>query len=594
MENVEIGQVFREVADLLEIQEANPFRVRAYRNAIRTIEAHAVPMRKLVEQGADLTELPSIGKGMAENIEELVNTGGLAILEELAEEIPEGLIDLMKLPGLGPKKARKLWDQLGVESIEDLEEAAGEGRVAELSGFGKKTEERILQGIQNYRTNTARFRLGEVDELLPPLIEHMSAVPGVTRLEVAGSYRRRRETVGDIDLLVLADDAVAASEGLTGFSGVERVIGAGGTKTSVMLRSGLQVDLRVVPSESWGAALIYFTGSKEHNIKLRQRALDRHLRVSEYGVFEIPDESLGDALGERGVASEGELVAGETEEDVYDALDLPWFPPEMRTDRGEIAAADDDGLPRLIEETDLKGDVHMHTTWSDGRNTLEEMVEACQARGYEYMAITDHSKALAMVEGLDAEKLAKQWIEIDEVQARHPGIRILKGMEVDILKDGTLDLEDEMLEQLDVVIVSVHSFFGLPRVEQTDRVLKALAHPSAKIFGHPTGRIINRRGPIEIEIDEILGACAEHGVAVEVNSHPNRLDLRDTHLWRARELGVPVLVTTDAHRTDELDLAHYGVEQARRAWLEAEHVLNTRGVEAFLAALGQGRGPLGG
>ncbi len=585
MENVEIARIFREVADLLEIQEANPFRVRAYRNAIRTIDAHAVPMRKLIEQGADLTELPSIGKGMAENIQELVETGGLAILDELSAEIPEGLIDLMKLPGLGPKKARKLWDELGVESIEDLEAAAGEGRVAELAGFGKKTEERILQGIQNYRTNTSRFRLGEVDELLPPLIEHLQAVKGLNRLEVAGSYRRRKETVGDIDLLVLADDAAGVSEALVGFSGVERVIGAGGTKTSVMLRSGLQVDLRVVPPESWGAALVYFTGSKEHNIKLRQRALDRALRISEYGVFEIPDESLGDALGERGVASEGELVAGETEEALYEALDLPWFPPEMREDRGEIALALENDLPRLVEQSDLKGDLHMHSTWSDGRNTLEEMVEACETRGYEYMAITDHSKALAMVEGLDAEKLQRQWVEIGEVQSRHPDIRILKGMEVDILKDGSLDLEDDMLEQLDIVIISVHSFFGLPAVEQTARILKALAHPQAQIFGHPTGRIINRRGPIEIEIDEILQACAEFGVAVEVNSHPNRLDLRDTHLWRARELEVPVLVNTDAHRTDELDLAHYGVEQARRAWLGPEHVLNTRGVEDFLSGL---------
>ncbi|MDX1579459.1 MAG: PHP domain-containing protein, partial [Gemmatimonadota bacterium] len=291
----------------------------------------------------------------------------------------------------------------------------------------------------------------------------------------------------------------------------------------------------------------------------------------------------GEALGERGTASAGDMVAGESEEAVYDALELPWIPPEMREDRGEMAL---DALPRLVERSDLRGDLHMHSTWSDGRASLEAMVEACAERGYEYMAITDHSKALAMVEGLDAEKLRKQWDEIEAVQEGHPGIRILRGMEVDILKDGSLDLEDEMLERLEVVIVSVHSYFGLERAEQTARVLKALSHPRAMVFGHPTGRIINRRDPIEIEIDEILQACAEHGVAVEVNSHPNRLDLRDTHLWRARELGVPVLVNTDAHRTDELDLAGYGVEQARRAWLEPEHVLNTRPVDELLAALG--------
>ncbi len=585
MENIEIVRVLDEVADLLEIQQANPFRVRAYRNAVRTIGAHASPLRKLVEQGADLTALPSIGKGMADNIRELVESGRLAMLEEMAAEIPPGLVELMRLPGVGPRKARKLWDELGVESIDDLEEVASEGRVAELPGFGVKTQDRILSGIRNYRTNTARFRLGEVDKLLPPLIEHLQAVPGISRLEVAGSYRRRKETVGDIDILVLADDARAASDALTGFSGVESVIGAGGTKTSVRLRSGLQVDLRVVPAESWGAALIYFTGSKEHNIRLRRRALERRLRVSEYGVFTIPEESLGDALGERGIASEGQVVAGATEEEVYRALDLSWLPPEMRRDRGEFPASDAGELPHLVERSDLRGDVHMHSTWSDGRASLEKMAGACVARGYEYMAITDHSKALAMVEGLDAAKLRRQWDEIAEVQAAHPQIRILRGMEVDILRDGSLDLEDEMLERLDVVIISVHSFFGLERPRQTARVLKALAHPRSMIFGHPTGRIINRRGPIDVDIDDILHACAEFGVAVEVNSHPHRLDLKDSHLWRARELGVPVVVTTDAHRPDDLDLAHYGIEQARRAWLTPEHVLNTRGADDFLAAL---------
>lgn len=585
MENIEIVRVLDEVADLLEIQQANPFRVRAYRNAVRTINAHASPLRKLVEQGADLTELPSIGKGLADNIRELVESGRLTMLEEMAAEVPPGLVELMRLPGVGPKKARKLWAELGVESIDDLEEVASEGRVAELPGFGLKTQDRILSGIRNYRTSTTRFRLGEVDKLLPPLIEHLQATPGVTRLEVAGSYRRRKETVGDIDILVLADDARAASDALTGFSGVESVIGAGGTKTSVRLRSGLQVDLRVVPPESWGAALIYFTGSKEHNIRLRRRALERRLRVSEYGVFTIPEESLGDALGQRGIASEGEMVAGATEEDVYGALDLSWLPPEIRRDRGEFPASDAGELPGLVESSDLRGDVHMHSDWSDGRVSLGKMVEACVARGYEYMAITDHSKALAMVEGLDAAKLRRQWQEIAEVQAAHPEIRILRGLEVDILRDGSLDLEDEMLDQLDVVIISVHSFFGMDRAQQTSRVLKALAHPRSMIFGHPTGRIINRRGPIDVDIDDILHACAEFGVAVEVNSHPHRLDLKDSHLWRARELGVPVVVATDAHRPDDLDLAHYGIEQARRAWLTAEHVLNTRGVDDFLAAL---------
>ena len=590
MENREIALILSEVADLLEIQEANPFRVRAYRNAIRTIIHHSVPLRKLVEEGADLTDLPAIGKGMAENIEELVTTGGLAVLDELMEEIPGSLIELMRLPGLGPKKAKKLWDELGIESIEDLEEAATEGRVAGLPGFGVKTQTRILEGIERYRTSTSRFPLGEVDALLPPLIEHMRSVEGVTRLEVAGSYRRRSETIGDIDLLALADDARAASEGLTSFEGVEAVIGAGGTKTSVLLRGGLQVDLRVVPPESWGAALVYFTGSKEHNIKLRQRALERGLRVSEYGVFRITEEDEGEAVGERGRASEGESVAGDTEEAVYASLDLPWFPPELREDRGELAAAAGGDLPVLVEQSHIRGDLHMHSTWSDGRDSIEAMLEACVARGYEYFAITDHSKALAMVEGLDAARLREQWVEIEEIQARHPEIRILRGMEVDILKDGSLDLEDDMLERLDWVVVSVHSYFGLPAPEQTDRILKALAHPRVSVFGHPTGRILGRRPPIEIEIDEILRACAEHGVAAEINSHPNRLDLRDAHAWRARELGVPIVISTDAHRTAELDLLHYGVEQGRRAWLGPGDVLNTRSLDDLL---GWATGPRG-
>lgn len=585
MENIEIVRVLNEVADLLEIRQANPFRIRAYRNAVRTINAHATPLRKLVEGGADLTALPGIGKGMAESIRELVESGRLALLDEMAAEVPAGLVELMRLPGVGPKKARKLWDELGVESIEDLEEVASEGRVAELPGFGLRTQELMLRGIRNYRANTARFLLGDVDELLPPLIEHLLETPGLTRLEVAGSYRRRKETVGDVDILVLAEDARAASDALSAFPAVESVIGAGATKTSVRLRSGLQVDLRVVPPESWGAALVYFTGSKEHNIRLRRRALERKLRVSEYGVFEIPDESVGDRLGERGIASEGVMVAGGSETDVYRALDLAWIPPELRTDRGEFAASDAGALPRLVERSDLRGDVHMHSTWSDGRVSLEEMVAACAARGYEYMAITDHSKALAMVEGLDAAKLRRQWEEIDRVRAAYPGIRILKGMEVDILRDGALDLEDELLEALDVVVIAVHSFFGLERARQTARVLRALSHPRAMIFGHPTGRILNRRGPINVDIDEILHACAEFGVAVEVNSHPKRLDLRDAHLWRARELGVPVVVTTDAHRPGDLDLARYGIEQARRAWLTPAHILNTRDVDGFLEGL---------
>jgi len=584
MENVEIAEVLKEVADLLEIQDANPFRIRAFRNAVRTVEAQTVPLRRMVDDGETLTALPAIGKGVAGYIEELIATGGLEMLEELHDEIPASLIEFMRLPGLGPKKARKLWNELGVDSIEALKAAAEAGEVAVLEGFGVKTQDRILSGIERLTSTEQRFRLSEVDELLPPLLDHMRAAPGLTRLEVAGSYRRRRETIGDIDLLALGDDAGAISRWLVEHPSVVSVIGAGGTRTSITLRSGLQVDLRIVPAASWGAALVYFTGSKEHNIKLRQRALDRELRISEYGVFPA-EASEEDESGERGVASVGEPVAGATEEDVYASVGLPWIPPELRTDRGEIAAAEAGELPELIRREDLKGDLQMHSTWSDGRDSIEEMLGACVDRGYEYFAITDHSKALAMVEGLDAEKLGRQWAEIDEVEARHPEIRILRSLEVDILKDGSLDLEDEWLERLDLVVVSIHSFFGLEAAEQTDRVLRALRHPQVDILAHPTGRILNRRPPIDMDVDEVLKTAAELGVAVELNAHPNRLDLRDTHLIRAKELGAKVVISTDAHRTGELDLIRYGVEQARRAWLTPADVINTRPLEEFLAEL---------
>jgi DNA polymerase (family 10) len=580
MENVEIAAVLKEVADLLDIQDANPFRVRAYRNAVRTVQTLAIPLRKLVEDGADLTELPAIGKEMARHIEELVQTGQATVLQELTEQVPASLVQLMRLPGLGPKKARKLWDELGIESIEELEEMAKAGRIATLPGFGQKTEQAILERIERYRRRVGRFGLLEVEELLKPLLEHMSGGKGLDRLEVAGSYRRRLETIGDIDLLASGIVPGDLMQRLADYSGVAKTLVLGETKTSVGLRNDLQVDLRVVPAESYGAALVYFTGSKEHNIKLRQRALDRGLRVSEYGVFRIPEDATDESL-----ASDGEMVAGETEEDVYAAVGLPWIAPELREDRGEIQAADNDSLPALIQIEDIRGDLQMHSTWSDGKNTIEEMLETCASRGYEYFAMTDHSKALAMIGGLDATRLKEQWEEIDEVAARHGEIRILKSMEVDILKDGTLDLEDEMLDQLDLVVVSIHSFFNLPQTEQTERVLKALKHPQVNVLAHPTGRVINRRDPIQLDIDEVLRVAAELGVAMELNAHPSRLDLKDTHLMRARELGVKIVISTDAHRTAELDLMRYGIEQARRAWLEPEDVLNTLPLNDFLAAI---------
>jgi DNA polymerase (family 10) len=589
MENLEIAAALKEMATLLEIKgEANPFRIRAYRNAVRTIEEHPVPLRKLLEEGEDLTELPAIGKEMASHIAELVNTGRLSELEAVAEEVPRSLVEVTRIPNVGPKKTAKLWKELGVETVADLAEVAAAGKIAGLEGFGKKSEEKILAAVEKYQEREVRFRIDQADQLVQPLLEHMRAEKHVQQLEVAGSYRRRKETVGDIDLLAVADDPKPVMKRFTGWKQVDDVEQAGDTRGTVILKSGLQVDLRILPKESYGAALVYFTGSKEHNVALRRRALERGLSVSEYGVFELADEKAEAKDIERDESSEeeaegristtgrelGKRVAGRTEEEVYEALGLPWIPPELRENRGEIEAAEKNRLPKLIELGDMRGDLQMHSTWSDGKNSIEEMLEACAAKGYEYFALTDHSKALAMTGGMDAEKLARQWEEIDEVVEKHEEIRFLRSMEVDILADGSLDLEEEWLEKLDVVVVSVHSRFNLPEKEQTERILKAVRHPQANILAHPTGRIINEREPFDFDLDRVLEACAKHDVAVELNAHPARLDLKDTHLMRAKEKGAKVVVSTDAHSVTELDLMSYGVEQARRAWLGTDDVIN--------------------
>ena len=605
MENVEIAAALEQMADLLEIQEANPFRVRAYRNAARTVETTTTPLSRMVEEEADLTQLPWVGKEMARHIRELVTTGVLTPLDELSTKIPPSLIQLMRLPGVGPKKARQLWEKLEIKTMDELELAAREGRITGVAGFGAKSQQKILEGIAAVRRLSGRVRLSEADRLVEPLLAYLREAPGVERLEVAGSYRRRRETVGDLDLLAIAPEGGPVMERFLRYPRVAKVERSGPTRGTIILRSGLQIDLRIVPAESYGAALVYFTGSKEHNVKLRRRGVERGFKISEYGVFSnIGEEGEvegaggpsaeadggGEAASEASTSPSGERLAGEDEAGVYATVGLPWIPPELREDRGEIEAAAAGKLPELIELADLRGDLQMHSTWSDGRNTLEEMLVACAARGYEYMAITDHSKALAMVQGLDAARLREQWKEIEEVAGRHPEIRLLRAMEVDILADGTLDLEDELLERLDLVVVSIHSRFELPAAQQTARIVKALEHPAADLLGHPTGRIINRREPIAFDVDEVLRCARENGVAVELNAQPDRLDLKDTHLMLARQLGLKVAISTDAHRIRELDVMRYGVEQARRAWLTRHDVLNALPLPALLAALGKERG----
>ena len=578
MENIEIASVLDELGDLLEIRGSNPFRIRAYRNAVRTVRGLTRSLESMVAEGEDLTDLPAVGKDMSAHIIELIETGSLSRLEELAEEIPRSLVDLVKLDGVGPKKAKKLWESLDVTTVDELEEALTAGKVQELEGFGATSVQKILRAIEDYRRYSGRFLLSQVDDLIGPLLEHMRGAEGVQRIEVAGSYRRRRDTIGDVDLLVQAElPAPDVMARFTTFGSVDRVDLEGETRGAVVLRSGLEVDLRIIPPRSFGAALHYFTGSMEHNVALRQIAMRQGLRVNEWGVFRLPEGVDPEEVGKE----DGERIAGDTEESVFEAVGLPWIPPVVRENRGEIQCAKDGSLPSLVALEDIRGDLHMHSTWSDGKASIEDMARACMARGYDYMAISDHSPALAMVQGVTPERAPEQWAEIEEVQKGLDGFTIFRALEVDILRDGSLDMTDEVLEELDVVIISVHSLMDMDRATMTDRVIRAIQHPSVDIVGHPTGRLLGRREPFELDVEAVLQAAVECDVAVEINANPNRLDLSDVHARRAKELGLKVAINTDAHSVQRLDHLSYGVDQARRAWLGTEDVLNTMTVDQF-------------
>lgn len=582
MENVDVARVLEDLADLLEIQGANPFRIRAYRNAVRTVANLTRPLRVMVAEGEDLTELPGVGDSMAGYITELLETGRISRMDEVAEEYPATLIQLMRLDGVGPKKAKKLWEELDVADVDDLEAALEAGKVRELDGFGKKSAEKIQRAIAEHRARSGRFRIDEAEELVAGVLEHMEGAPGVERIEVAGSLRRRKETIGDVDLLALAEgDGQAVVDHFCAFAGAARVENQGSTKGTVVLHSGLSIDLRVIPERSFGAALQYFTGSKEHNVEVRTRAVKEGLKANEWGVFRLPEGVDASDVGREG----GERLAGADEEEVYRALGMAWVPPELRENRGEVALARDgaDALPRLVELADVRGDLHMHSTWSDGKVSVEEMARACLERGYEYMAITDHSQAMAMVQGLTPEKARRQWEEVAELREKVPGIEIFRSCEVDSLEDGSLDLPDEILAELDFVLVSVHLHMGQDQATMTERVLKAVRHPHVDMLGHPTGRLLGRRDPYALDVEAVLQACAEHDVAVEINANPHRLDLSDVHVHRARELGVKVAVNTDAHRPRGLDTMRFGVDQARRGWLRPQDVLNCMPLEDFRA-----------
>ena len=559
--NADVAALFEEVADLLAIQGENAFRIRAYRNAARTLNQLSRPVADLVAAEEDLSDLPDIGDDLAGKIATIVDTGTLPLRDELAQDTPPAVADLLRIPGLGPKRVRRLRDDLGVDSRADLKRAAEAGEVQALDGFGETMEQNILDGLAQM-SDEARWLLARVEPVVASLHDHMSAHDAVERVDAAGSYRRRTETVGDLDVLALADDGPAVTEHFAAYEDVAETLSQGDTRASVRLRSGLQADLRVVPPESYGAALLYFTGSKAHNVKLRDWAIEKELKLNEYGVFRTDEDE--------------ERVAGETEEDVYALFDLPYIVPELRENRGELDAAADGTLPNLITHEDLRGNLHTHTTYSDGRHSLEEMAAAAQARGLEYLAITDHSPTVAVVQGLDADALREQMAAIDRLNDDLDDLRVLKGIEVDILEDGSLDLPDAVLADLDLCLCALHTALDLDEDTQTERVLRALDNPHVHVLAHPTGRRINERPPIEIDLGRVMEAAVDRGCVLELNAQPERLDLSDVHCRRAKELGLPLVIGADAHAADGLDVLHYGVDQARRGWLEAGDVLNTK------------------
>lgn len=576
MDNRTIAQLLGETADLLEIDNGDSFRIRSYRRAAEAVESCTVQLSEIANDPKKLQEIPGIGKGMAANIRDMEATGTLPLREELLQRYRPSMLELMRLPGMGPKTVALLWTAIQVSSVEELEAAIIAERLDDLPRFGKKQIEKLRKGIEDYKKNSGRFPIDDAEMAAEKLMAYLRAFPGLDVIEPAGSLRRGRETVGDLDILVTgpacAEDKVdAAVEYTAAYPPIAALLAKGQNKVSFRLRSGLQVDVRLLPEASYGAALQYFSGSKMHNVTLRQRALKRGYTLNEYALARMDD---------------GAVVASRTEDDIYAALGMDWIPPEMRENNGEIEAAEAHRLPKLIELKDIRGDVHMHTTTTDGRNTIQEMAEAAIARGYEYMAITDHTKNLAMTFGLDDEAALEHIKRIRDAETEMEGrIRIFPGIEVDILSDGALDLSNEVLAQMEVVIASVHSLFNMPEQEMTERVLRAIENPYVRILGHPTGRLLLRREGFQINLPAVLRRAAELGVAVEHNAYPDRLDLCDRDLRLAKEMGCRIVINTDSHHTSHMEKMRYGVQQLRRAWLQKEDVLNTRPAGEFLAAL---------
>ena len=567
MDNTSLARVFSDIGDLLEIKGANPFKIRAYKNAADIIDHMAERVADLTE--ADVRGLPGIGKDLAAKIRELVDTGELTYFDALRQEFPASILDMLRLQGVGPKTVGLLYAELGIETLEELEAAASDGQLRHLKGMGAKKEQLLLRSLAEHRSHVGRHLVGRTDAIATRLTEYLRMEAPEATIFPVGSLRRGRETCGDIDLLAVnATDALMPQ--LTRFPDVERILGQCPTKSSALLRGGVQVDLRVVAAESAGAAAQYFTGSKAHNIAVRDIALQRGLKLNEYGLFRVAD---------------GEYVAGAAESDVYEALGLAYVPPELREHRGEIAAAATRSLPHLVERSDLRGDLHSHTTATDGKADVETMATAARDAGLEYLAITDHSQALAMANGLDERRALAHATHIREVNARLEGITLFAGIECDIRADGTLDLADDCLAELDLVVASVHSAFGQGEQQMTDRLLRAIESPFVDIIGHPTGRLLLRRDPYALNLEQVLDAAARCGVAMEINSQIHRLDLSDSHARLARDRGVKLVISTDAHAPAAFELLRWGVTVARRAWLEPGDVLNTLGAEDLRASL---------
>ncbi len=578
MENKRIAGILRETARLLEIDGAIIGRYRSYEKAAELIDGLPESVEQLIATPEKLTELPGIGERMVEHLKEIVETGDYSLRKKLLKKYPETILDLLELQSLGPKKVAFLWKTFKAGTVADVEKLAKEGKLRDLAGFGEKSEQNILKAVEVFKKSSGRFLISTAEEAATAIIEHiMKAGKAVETVTPAGSLRRGKETVGDLDLLLTLGeghakqkDVDAVAKHILTYPGIDQTLAHGENKVSFTLENGLQVDVRLLEKENFGAALLYFTGSKEHNVTLRGRANEMGYTLNEYELARLKGEKR---------------VAGRTEEEIYGKLKLEYIPPELRENTGEIAAAEEHKLPKLVELRDIKGDLQMHTTASDGKNSIEEMAEAARALGHEYIAITDHSKAVTVANGLDEKRMAAHIKKIHAANEKGLGIRVLAGAEVDLLKEGALDYSDELLAQLDVVVCSIHSYFNLEREAMTERMLAAIENPYAQIIGHPTGRVLLRREPIDYDMEKVLAACAKHGVAMECNSYPDRLDLKDVYLRMCKERGVKVVISTDSHNAGNLSLIRYGVKMARRGWLEKRDVINTLPVGEFLGSL---------